>query len=186
MKKYTLLFLTTFLLLTGCRHENHNSDDGVDEKIDKSRTQLYVSNFNGGYGDSWLRQLKKKFEEKYKDESFENDKLGVQVVIDNSKTQGNHLLATIPTSNNNVFFCESVFYYDYLNAGVMADISDVVNTDLAAYGDSGTILDKFSDAQKSFYQTAEGKVFGIPHYEGFYGLTYDLKLRDRWGLNLNL
>ena len=176
MKKYTLLFLTTFLLLTGCRHENYNSDDGVDEKIDKSRTQLYVSNFNGGYGDSWLRQLKKKFEEKYKDESFENDKLGVQVVIDNSKTQGNHLLATIPTSNNNVFFCESVFYYDYLNAGVMADISDVVNTDLAAYGDSGTILDKFSDAQKSFYQTAEGKVFGIPHYEGFYGLTYDLKL----------
>ncbi len=163
--------MTTFLLITGCRHENYNSDDGVDEKIDKSRTQLYVSNFNGGYGDSWLRQLKKKFEEKYKDESFENDKLGVQVVIDNSKTQGNHLLATIPTSNNNVFFCESVFYYDYLNAGVMADISDVVNTDLAAYGDSGTILNKFSDAQKSFYQTAEGKVFGIPHYEGFYGLT---------------
>ena len=65
MKKYTLLFLTTFLLLTGCRHENYNSDDGVDEKIDKSKTQLYVSNFNGGYGDTWLRALKKKFEEKF-------------------------------------------------------------------------------------------------------------------------
>ena len=61
MRKYALLFLTTFLSLTGCRGSGP-SDDGREEKIDKSRTQLYVSNFNGGYGDTWLKSLKTKFE----------------------------------------------------------------------------------------------------------------------------
>lgn len=179
MKKSIVLFLASFLLLTGCRGDVSPfspSDDGTSEKVDKSKTQLYVSNFNGGFGDTWLKQLKNKFEEKYKDQSFETDKLGVQVIIDNSKTTGDHLLTSIPTSNNNVYFCESVFYFDYLNADVMADISDIVNKDLAEYGDTGTIFDKFNDAQKAYYQTSDGKVYGIPHYEGFYGLTYDLKL----------
>lgn len=181
MKTFVALIFVAPLMLSFC-HRNEDripsSDDGTSEKIDYSKTQLFVSNFNGGYGDSWLKSLKTKFEEKYKDESLETDKKGVQVIIDNSTTTGDHLLATIPTSMNNVYFCESVFYYDYLNADVMADISDIVNKDLTPYGDTGTIYDKFTDAQKSFYKTAEGKVFGIPHYEGFYGITYDLKLWD--------
>lgn len=175
MKKGLIVVLSTFLTLAGCSG-SIATDNGINEQIDYSKTQLYVSNFNGGYGDTWLRDLKAKFEAKNKDISFEKDKLGVQVIIDNSKLTGDNLLSSIPSSNNNVYFCESVFYFDYLNAKVMADITDVVEKDLTDYGDTGTILDKFDDEQKDFYRASDGKYYGIPHYQGFYGLTYDLKL----------
>ena len=175
MKKKNLLFLLPIFatLLNSC---------GITtgEKIDYSRTQLYVSNFNGGYGDQWLKNLKIKFESRHSETSFEEGKKGVQVIIDNNQTQGNYLLSNVSGSNNNVFFAESVFYYEYVNAGVMADLTELVKTDLTPYGDTGTIFDKFSDYQKEYYTTSDGKIYSIPHYEGFYGLTYDLKLwRDK-------
>lgn len=46
-------------------------DTGITEEVDTARTQLYVSNFNGGYGDEWLKTLKTRFEEFYKDTEFE-------------------------------------------------------------------------------------------------------------------
>ena len=110
MKKRLIVVLSTFLTLAGCSG-SIATDNGINEQIDYSKTQLYVSNFNGGYGDTWLRDLKAKFEAKNKDISFEKDKL-----------TGDNLLSSIPSSNNNVYFCESVFYFDYLNAKVMADI----------------------------------------------------------------
>lgn len=175
MKKRSLVLLTAFLsvLASAC-------SASTGEKIDYSRTQLYVSNFNGGYGDAWLKDLKIGFEARHAETSFEEGKKGVQVIIDNNQTQGVHLLSQVSGSNNNVFFAESVFYYEWLDAGLMADLSDVVNADLTPYGDTGTILDKFSDLQEDYYTTDDGKIYAIPHYEGFYGLTYDLKLwRDK-------
>ena len=32
--------------------------------------------------------------------------------------------------------------------------------------------------QKDFFKTKEGKYYGLPHYEGVYGLTYDADLFD--------
>ena len=46
-------------------------DTGITEEVDTARTQLYVSNFNGGYGDEWLKTLKTRFEEFYKDTELE-------------------------------------------------------------------------------------------------------------------
>ena len=170
MKKRALTFVGCVLALSACGRTSGG------EAIDSSKTQLFVSNFFGGYGDTWLRDLKAGFEEKYSEESFESGKKGVQVIITNDKTTGDNLMQRIPGSQNNVYFCESVFYYDYVNAGIMADITDLVNEDLSDLGDTGTILDKFSDQQKAYYLANDNKYYGIPHYEGFFGLTCDIDL----------
>ena len=47
------------------------------EKIDATKTQLYVGTYDGAYGDEWLYAVKTRFEEKYKDVSFESGKTGV-------------------------------------------------------------------------------------------------------------
>ena len=39
-----------------------NSNDGFDESVDKNRTQIYISHFNGGVGNSWYKPLKERFE----------------------------------------------------------------------------------------------------------------------------
>ena len=51
------------------------------EKIDKTKTQLYVSHFTAGFGNEWIHEMDTKFEEAYKDVSFEDGKTGVQVIV---------------------------------------------------------------------------------------------------------
>ena len=46
-----VLSLTTMLGCTAC---NRKSEDVT---IDKSKMQLYVKYYNGGYGDEWLKKL---------------------------------------------------------------------------------------------------------------------------------
>ena len=156
--------------------------DLIEEEVEHSKTQLYVSNFNGGYGDEWLQKLADRFEEEYKDTSFEKDKMGVQVLVDNAKDGGNAISATISGSRNQVFFTESVYYYDFVNQGLVADITDIVTEDLGKYGEPGvTIEDKFIPQQKGFYKTSAGKYFGVPHYSAYYGIMYDVDLFEEKG-----
>ena len=99
MKKFAKLFLLVVLALVmsmsvacrgGVTNDKNNPNNpggggtGITEEVDYSRTQLYVSNFNGGYGDEWLYKLKTRFEEFYKETIFEEGKKGVQVLIDNA------------------------------------------------------------------------------------------------------
>ena len=74
-----ILAVIMIVPMTAC-----NRDPGLvgGEPVEHSKTQLYVSNFNGGYGDEWLQKLAARFEEEYKDTSFEKDKMGVQVLVD--------------------------------------------------------------------------------------------------------
>ena len=49
------------------------------EQIDATKTQLHVSNYDGGFGTEWLYAAKDRFTELVKDVSFESGKTGVQI-----------------------------------------------------------------------------------------------------------
>lgn len=151
-------------------------------KIDPNRTQLYVSSHAGGFGSDWLTAASARFEEYYKDTSFESGKTGVQIIPDTPKTIGTGLLADIKNNRNNVIFTESVYYYDYIAAGAMADITDIVsgeNSDLTEYGDNGgNIEGKLTEQQIAYYKTSDNKYYGVPHYAAFMGIMYDVDLFD--------
>ncbi len=177
-----LLVIAINFSLGACGQQGSNGG----QKIDKNRTQLYVSNFAGGYGDEWLYALAARFEEFYKDVSFEPDhpeKKGVQIMFDSEKVLGTDMINEISTSRNEVFFSESVYYYDYLREGLFADITDIVsgeNSDLAEYGDVGTIEDKMNTQQKEYYKS-DGKYYAIPHYSAYSGIIYDVDLFEQEG-----
>lgn len=109
-------FMCIFSFLSACK---------FDEGIDKTKTQLYIGNYDGGLGHEWIEKTAALFEEKFKDVSFEDGKKGVEIVIDNGKDNmsGNTLLADMPSSRDSVFFTESVDYYDLISRGVVADIT---------------------------------------------------------------
>ena len=92
-------------------------------KIDKSKTQLYVSNYNGGQGTAWLDaenstdDLIGRFEEAYKNVSFEEGKTGVQVLVTPTKTKGNTLISQMNGMEEEVFFQEDVPYGTAADAG---------------------------------------------------------------------
>lgn len=158
------------------------------EQIDKSKTQIYVSNFNGGFGSEWLDKIKTSFEEDYKDASFESGKKGVQVVIKKHKNLGSAMVGTLTDDSNYVFFLEDVPYGEMVYGNQILDITDVVNGTFdinTATGDNTipdvtdkNIIGKFSDIQASSL-AIESKYYAIPHYEGYYGFTYDADLFEK-------
>lgn len=148
------------------------------EQVDTTKTQLYVSNYDGGFGDEWLYTAKAAFEEFYKDEEFETGKKGVQVWITPSELNGPSLIDSVKGAKEQVFVAQSVYYYDYLASGVMLDISDVLTTSLTEFGEDKTIASKLQPEQDSFLKV-DNKYYAIPHYFGTNGIVYDVELFDR-------
>lgn len=183
MKKITKLCLFLMIVLLAVSVTACNRDRGEDgeREVDHTKTQLYVSSYNGGFGVEWLDKLILRFEEQYKDVSFEDGKMGVQVHIDPAKDDGTAISELISTSRNDVFFTEHVYYYDFVNKGLVADITDIVTEELTAYGETGTIEEKFNKQQKDFYKTTDGKYYGIPHYSAYSGIMYDIDLFEKKG-----
>lgn len=160
-------------------------DEVIDgKKVDKAKTQLYVSNFNGGVGRNWLDAHIKRFEEKYAETEFTPGKKGVQVWITNHKDGMVSLGSKMKTAKEDVYFLESVNYYDAISQGYFLDITDLVTTPLTEYGEDVSIEDKLYDSQKSFYKTPNGKYYGLPHAQSPTLLTYNADLFNEKALYL--
>ena len=140
------------------------------EEIDTTKTQLFVSTYAGGYGADWLYSLKERFETAYANESFEEGKTGVQVVVDDGESSGAAI--ALSANSNEVIFTESVPYYNWVKSKSLVDISDVVADVIAQEG-----VDLYS-AQKEALTALDSKYYALPHYEGYYGIVYDKDLFD--------
>lgn len=183
-----LLCAVMMLPLTGCEDLNVEAPDHQNVEVDTTKAQLYVANFNGGFGTEWLSNAAKRFEEKYKDVEFLPGTKGVQVLISNSKTSAEIWLSTADSSINEVFFTENFIYGDFVSRGAALDITDLVTDDLSAstvlqsitgstidMGDTGSVADKLTQSQKDYYEV-DGKYYALPHFMGTMGIVYDIDL----------
>lgn len=178
-----LLALTTVLAsAAACKTPELNPGGlQVGEKVDKSRIQLYVSNFNGGFGSEWLYAAKKRYEDARKDEVYVDDKgaqkRGVQIMISGSKEQIMSLGNQILNNQEEVYFTEYAYYYQLKAKGYLLDLTEAVTS---KNSDGKTIESKLTEEQIYYYKD-NGKYYGIPHYSGFSGLIYDVDLFESRG-----
>ena len=140
MKKVVAAILVAVMTMSvaGCGAKRTN-------EVDENKTTLYVGNYAGGIGDEWLMSAIAKFEEKYADVSFEEGKTGVQVLIgDNNKTSmiGTELVKLVSNPQNEVFFPETVSYYEWVEKGLMYDITDMATNPLSDFDEEKSITDK--------------------------------------------
>lgn len=144
---------------------------GGGEKADITKTQIYVSNYDGGIGTDWLRDVKTRFEEANAAEHFEDGKTGVQIMIDPNKKEGTTF--TWDSTTCEVVFNEKItreFLTDGALNGRFMDLTDVMDNILAQ--DGVTLADNIKDMLTS----VNDKYYAIPHYEGGGGITYDKDL----------
>lgn len=145
-------------------------------KEDLTKTQLYVNNFDGGFGSEWLEKAARAFEEEHENTRFEEGKKGVQVWIKPGKYTGPNLLTQVKFSTDHVFITENIDYYNYLSQGVMMDITDIMTTSLTTVGgEDKTIENKLEESQKAFLKT-NGKYYAVPHFFATTGIIYDVEL----------
>lgn len=156
-----------------------------DREVDENKTQLYVFNFNGGYGSDWLMNLVKRFEKDYEETRFEEGKTGVQVIVDNNKTNATDYASSISSSDSWLFFTEYANYFTLMSEyDAFADITPAVNTPLVEYGETKSIVDKLNVQQKDYYNVgtdAQPKYYGVPHYAGYDGIIYNADTFDKYG-----
>lgn len=189
MKKLLSLSLATLFSLTslaavGCG-ETGEQGGSWNEPVNEGATQLSISNFDGGFGTEWLYVAAKRFEKKYATTSFETGKTGVQIRIDPMKTVASGIIGEMQDSTTEIYFNEQVYYRDAVSEGKFLDITDIVTENLSAdHGEDATIESKLTAEQIAFYKTEDGKYYGLPHYGGYCGITYDIDLFENEGYYL--
>lgn len=191
-----VLALVLCLSLAACDRGSGQGSENANKPIDVAKSQLYIANYYGGLGDQWLSAIIEDFEAAYAETSFEEGKLGVQVHIYNDKTIDGAGLSSVLANDsgdatrqgNAIYFTESVSYYELLNAGLLADITDMVTEKSESYdldGDGAaemvSIADKMDSTLNEYFQTADGKYYALPFYTGFFGMYYDVELFDEKG-----
>lgn len=174
MKRLITILLAVLLTISFVTFAGCHRDEG--KEVNTNMTQLYVGTYDGGVGREWLDAAAKRFEEFYKDYSFEPGKTGVQVWVDCQKgtMSGTALMGTIAKSTNEVFFTEEVFYNQFVEKGLLHEITDAVTEPLTEYGETESIEDKMVESQTDYFKSADGKYYAIPFWEGYSGLVYDV------------
>ena len=174
MKKITkiiaglLLSTMTLSCFAGC---------GGDYEIDSTKTQLYIQLTSGGFGREWLDNAIADFEESQAQVSYEDDKMGVQLIVD--YVEGANI-STMATSANELIFYEDLSYINYVAQRTFLDISDVVTKVLPA--DNKSIADKLSKEQKDHLTSVDGNYYAIPLYESYFSFMYDVDVFDEYCL----
>ena len=137
MKKATKILSLAFALamtastFAGCRGEDGpNGGTGGNREEDTTKTQLYTSNYEGGYGRVWLDNAIARFEKEYENYEFEpgSGKKGIQIHVDSSTVGkgGSTYIEGVTSGDFHVHFSEDTFYYDLTSVGAGADITDIV------------------------------------------------------------
>ena len=176
-KKITAVLLSAITFasvgaMAGCKV---TPDDSLDfyEEVDPTRTQLYIGNFNGGYGFEWISKAKERFEKENPD---------VQIMIDNGKDEyrSTVLRQNIDKNRQDMYVVDDAAYYVYINEGMIMDVTDVVTE-----GGDNSIESRLKEKMQGYYKTPEGKYYGLPFYQTFFHLSYDVDLFDEYCLWLN-
>ncbi len=142
-------------------------------QINSDKTQMYVFSYNGGVGNDWLDATIAAFEAKYANTSFEEGKMGVQVIPDKQKITAVSMVDSFPNSTYDVIFNQNMRYNEWAAKGNLLDISELVKET----GDDGkTIESKLSENKVVALTARDGKYYALPHYESFRGVVYDIDL----------
>ena len=148
----------------------------VIDSVDKTKIQLNVFSYNGGVGSEWLDKVITRFEADYKDATFSNGRIGVQVVPSKTKSDA---FSNMSTNNNHVIFSEVGNYSQLVTQKSVLDISDIMDkplNELTKTTDTKTLKSKMYDETIDFYSFSGGKIYALPHYSFFSTFTYNKQL----------
>ena len=189
MKKQLLLGASSILcvVLTACgvRPSGNNNEGGSHiGELSDTKTNITIGTYDGGVKAKWLENAKTVFEDKYKETVFEEGKKGVNIVIDcNIAYNGNSMLSNpIDQLTKDIYFTESINYKALVNDNKCLDITDVFESTWE--GESKSIKEKLPvELQENL--KVNGKYYGVPFWDGFYGFVYDKTLFEEEKLYLD-
>ena len=201
MKKITrffaiLLAFISMFSLTAC------SPAGGGTNADDDKSLLYIRYYNAGFGNRWLLAAEQRFEEMYENISFEENKVGVDIILDPSDSKSD-FMNDMKTQRDYIYFAESFDMTSYYSADVMEDLTDALTTPLnQSYGqdiygnplpgyagETKSIYQKMSTQEKEYYSITNGndvKLYAVPYIDCYNGtISYDVEDFNKYKLYFN-
>ncbi|MBO5480429.1 MAG: hypothetical protein J6A63_04480 [Clostridia bacterium] len=173
-KKFTAVMLAALCSLSfvGCGDPSTDSSDGDVPKNNvpgADKTTIKVVNFNGGIGTEWLDEAAERFATARLTKNYATGKTGVYVDVE----PGSGItLDSIGGDTTNLYFTERKWDIDTIaQNGELLDITDVIKDETREGGSLETVI---KQNKLGSITGNDGKYYGLPHYEFFGGLTYDV------------
>lgn len=170
-KKFGAILLATCLLASFGATGTACNKGGEGEKVDTSRTQLYVNVRNCGIGREFLDNLKATYEKMNPD---------VQVMISTQDSLDDAGLKTLETMDKmDVVFAPNFILNDFVSlnnqtSDYFADITDIVTE-----GGDDSIMSRMYREEKDYHNigtVAQPKFYSLPWYVSYHGTVYDVDL----------
>lgn len=174
MKKLIALLMTITMLFSvtvataGCKKPT-SFGDGDDVVI-----QFQLDNL--GFGTHWLQESCERFMEKQKDVEYPGGKKGVycHIVRGNTPTANN-----IQQSGSHVVFRGGKGDQLAETGNVWGIPADFMSEKLP--GETRSIEDKLYPESRAQFKAADGKYYTLPAHEIYAGISYDMKLFNKYG-----
>ena len=159
----------------------------VTEKLDKTKTQLYIGTYGGGYGTAFLQDLEDRFEKWALDnnKSYEEGKVGVQVYKAASKTKytSSALVEGIASDKNEVYFVTSDSLQSFMANDSILEITDYVAVANPFDNNTKTIGSKLNLGMSEHHNVgteSQPRYYSLPFVDGGSGIAFD---RDVFNAN---
>lgn len=169
LKKFMALLVAIICLCSvsvGC---------GGDSDENSDKTVLRIACYDAGISVNWLYALETRFEEAYKDRSFEENKTGVDVIIDGRKT---YTINEMISSKNHILVQGDLNIYEIYDN--FMSLTDIVAEPNPFDNNTKSIKDKFSASQKDFLYAMDEQCYFIPNAQDFKcSVTYNVDLFEK-------
>lgn len=157
--------LTILFGMTAC---NVGGGEVVGPQINTSKTQIYVSGYNGGNGVVWLEKTAAEWNEK-------NDKYELIIVPNkDSSAITNEIMTGSSAQKFSIYFSGTSAFQPLIYGNYLEDLTDLLDEEVDGAGE-GTVEDKIG-VDENYYDT--WKIMASKNGEGMYMLP----LADNFGL----
>lgn len=173
MKKLLTLLMAIVLSfscvtgLVGCNRQGG-------EDFDNTKSHLYVGVYNAGYGVEWLKDIKIRFEDFYKEKEFEAGKKGIQVHISDIDA-GNLFISQIEHSPQEVIFTSNANYHQFIREGYVRKMTDVVTKPATEFGETKSLEQRMYPSLINFLKFGDD-YYGLTYTEGSTGFVMNVDL----------
>ncbi len=167
MKKRILVLMLCMVMALGsfgfgCGRVYEDEDDGT-------TTRINVINYGGGIGRVWLDNAIARFKELKKDEVYEEGTKGVSFEVSNTKNIND---TTMANDGYHVYFNQKMGDLSALaQEGKLLQINDI----LGDVNDPDSLAAKVYPEVRESLKGTDGNYYGLPHYETYPGLAYDVE-----------
>lgn len=139
---------------------------GGGSKGNSKVTTIQFLDWGGGIGSEWLKQAKGRFEALNSEKVYEEGKKGVEISIQSSKDLPHD---NIKGSGFHIFTSEQK-----MDIYMMADQLLCLNDPELGIDVLSEISAEIDDNQIERLKGPDGKIYALPHYEWFPGISYDI------------